>query len=128
MRVAVDPILLACCAIEVATALHTPVPVEGISWVSDDEPRDVTVVLIAGTITHATAPRVAARVASVTGPRAVIAYGVCASTGGPYWDSAAVTQGWPDADQFVPGCPPPARVLWESVAVAAREAVAHAGR
>jgi len=128
MRVVVDPILLACCAVEVATALHEPAVIAGITWAADAEPRDVTVVLIAGTITHATVGHVRSRIQAVAGPRAVVAYGVCASTGGPYWDSAAVVQGWADADYFVPGCPPPATVLWESVAAAARQAVTHAGR
>lgn len=126
MRVAVDPILLACCAVEVATALTAPAVLDGITWVADGEPCDVTVVVIAGTITQATLPLVSARVAAVPGPLAVIAYGVCASTGGPYWDSPSVVQGWVDADHFVPGCPPPARVLWDAVAEAARRAVSHA--
>lgn len=124
MRVAVDPILLACCAVEVATALRSPEPVDGIEWV--ETAADLTVVVIAGTITQATAPSVETRIAAIDGPRAVIAYGVCASTGGPYWDSHAVLQGWPTADLFVPGCPPPARVLWNAIARAAREAVEHA--
>lgn len=128
MRVAVDPILLACCAVEVATAMHAPESVEGVSWVDADDAPDITVVLIAGTVTHATAPLVAARVDAVVGPRAVVAYGVCASSGGPYWDSASVVQGWVGADYFVPGCPPPAAVMWGAVAAAAREVVSHASR
>lgn len=124
MRVAVEPILLACCAVEVATALHSPESFDDITWVSTEP--DLTVVVIAGTITTATEPSVSARIAAIHGPKAVIAYGVCASTGGPYWDSHAIVQGWPDADLFVPGCPPPARVLWDAIARAAREAVAHA--
>ena len=126
MRVAVEPILLACCAIEVATAMSLSVPIDGITWISDDGPRDVTVIVIAGTITSATVASVTARIERVVGPRAVIAYGVCASSGGPYWDSYAVTQGWQAADLFVPGCPPPARVLWASIAQAALAAVTHA--
>lgn len=126
MRVAVEPILLACCAVEVATALRSPETAEGIEWVADGDPRDVTVVVIAGTITTAVEPEMRARIERLPAPRAVIAYGVCASTGGPYWDSHAVVQGWPGADLFVPGCPPPSRVLWGAVARAAREAVRHA--
>lgn len=128
MRVAVEPILLACCAVEVATALHSPEAFDGIEWVSGEDRPDVTVVVIAGTITESTQLVVSARIEAVVGPRAVIAYGVCASSGGPYWDSHSVVQGWDSADLFVPGCPPPARVLWGSIARAAREAVAHAAR
>jgi NADH-quinone oxidoreductase subunit B len=124
MRVAVEPILLACCAVEVATALHSPACFADIEWVTTQP--ELTVVVIAGTITTTTESSVAARIAAIDGPKTVIAYGVCASTGGPYWDSHAVVQGWPEADLFVPGCPPPARVLWNAVARAAREAAAHA--
>lgn len=128
MRVAIEPILLACCAAEVATALQRPIPVEDLLWVAADDQPDVTVIVIAGTITTATEPLIAARIAGIPGVSAVVAYGVCASTGGPYWDSHAVVQGWTSADLFVPGCPPPASVLWGSVARAAREAVANAAR
>lgn len=124
MRVTVEPILLACCAAEVATALSMPESFDDIEWVTAEP--DLTVVVIAGTITTATEPAVASRIEAITGPRAVIAYGVCASTGGPYWDSHAVVQGWRSADLFVPGCPPPARVMWNAIARAAREAVQHA--
>ena len=128
MRVAVEPILLACCAVEVATALHRPVASDGIEWVLGQGSRDVTVVVIAGTITTATVAQVSAVIDAIVGPRAVIAYGVCASSGGPYWDSHAVAQGWDSADFFVPGCPPPASVLWSSIAKAAQTAVANAAR
>ena len=126
MRVAVDPVLLACCAVEVATALHAVPDAEGIVWVLDDAARDVTVVVLAGTITTANRDAVGARVAAAPEPRAVVAYGVCASSGGPYWDSGAVVGGWPVAQLFVPGCPPPPSVFWGSVARAAREVLAHA--
>lgn len=126
MRVAVDPILLACCAVEVATALRTLPAPQGIEVVDTDP--EVTVVIIAGTITAATAEFVQQRIDGVRGPRAVIAYGVCASSGGPYWDSHAVLQGWPEADRFVPGCPPPAAVLWGAIETVAREVVSHAAR
>ncbi len=128
MRVAVHPVLLACCAVEVATALHEPPALPDVEWVPDEGPRDVTVVVLAGTITRANRDLVEARVAAAPEPRAVVAYGVCASSGGPYWDSHAVLQGWPGARLFVPGCPPPPSVLWGSVARAAREVLSDATR
>ncbi len=126
MRVAVDPVLLACCAVEVGTALHAVPSSDDIDWVLDDSARDVTVVVLAGTITTANQALVAARIDAAPAPKAVVAYGVCASSGGPYWDSRSVVQGWPGADLFIPGCPPPPSVFWASVARAAQEAVAHA--
>ena len=125
MRVAVTPVLLACCAMEVATALREPAIIDGITWVSEDEPRDVTVVVVAGTVTRAMEPRVREIIAAASEPRAVVAYGVCASSGGPYWDSDAVVQGI-EADLLVPGCPPPPTVLWASVATSAQRVMADA--
>ena len=122
MRVAVRPVFLACCAVEVATALTDPPTVEGLQWV--EESPDVTVVVIAGTITDGNRDLVERAVFEAANPRAVVAYGVCASSGGPYWDS--VVQGWPSADLFVPGCPPPPPVMWAAVAQAAKQVMAHA--
>ena len=122
------PVLLACCAAEVSTALHLPPIADDITWVLDEGPRDVTVVVLAGTITRAAAPRIRAVIDATAQPRAVMAFGVCASSGGPYWDSDVVVPGWLDADLFVPGCPPPPAVLWRAVARAAREVMAHATR
>lgn len=104
---------LACCALELgaaaltAGALPTSLPSGG-----------RVVVVISGTVTDRLAPAVTALVdacAVLAGvvPR-VVALGVCASSGGPYWDSYAVTKG-ADAlvpvDVYVPGCPPPPEAL-----------------
>lgn len=122
MRVAIEIIPLACCAVEVASALAQPVAATGIDWVFGDGERDLTVVVLAGTLTHANSGSVRARVASVRGPKLVAAYGVCAASGGPYWDSSAVAQGWSEADVFVPGCPPPPSAFWAAVTEAVNNA------
>ena len=47
-------------------------------------------------------------------PPVVVALGACASSGGPYWDSYAVTKGVDalvEVDVYVPGCPPPPDAL-----------------
>ncbi|MHB0928037.1 MAG: NADH-quinone oxidoreductase subunit B family protein [Candidatus Nanopelagicales bacterium] len=126
LRVAVEPLLLACCAVEVATAWQDPVAVNGVRWVAADDQPDVTVVVIAGTITRASLPRIEQAIRAAAQPRAVLAFGVCASSGGPYWDSEAVVQGWTTADLLVPGCPPPPSVFWSSVAQAAQQVMARA--
>lgn len=126
MRVAVQPVLLACCAAEAATALRQPPAIDGMEWVLDDAERDVTVLVLAGTITGGKRQELQGVVDALPLPRAVVAYGVCASSGGPYWDSYAVAPGWEGADLFVPGCPPPPQVFWNAVAGAAKAAVDHA--
>lgn len=110
MRIRIRHVALACCALEVSTALSGQFPaIDGVEWVETDP--DLTVVVLAGTVTHASRPRIEAVLAEVTGRRLVVAYGVCASSGGPYWDAYSVLQGWP-ADVFVPGCPPRPEALW----------------
>lgn len=114
MRVAVQSVALACCALEVATALTGPPPeVPGITWVDTDP--DLTVLVLAGTVTLASRPKVEAAIDTASGDVRTVAFGVCASSGGPYWDSYAVQQGW-EADVFVPGCPPRPEALWSAVA------------
>jgi NADH-quinone oxidoreductase subunit B len=73
------------------------------------------VLVVAGTVTVQLAPVVLAAWAEVPEPRAVLAFGACATTGGPYWDSYAVLPGAHevvDVDAWVAGCPPrPADLL-----------------
>ena len=123
MRVAVTAVPLACCAIEVATALHGARPeLPGIAWVDADP--DMTVLVLAGTVTHAAKPRIEAARSAAIGRVVTVAYGVCASSGGPYWDSDFVEAGQP-ADVFVPGCPPRPDALWSAVQLAVEAAHAH---
>ena len=101
---------LACCALEVDAAVAVGVLRAGAD--GDPAPRQV-VLVVAGTVTDAIAPAVVAARDQV-GAGAVIAYGVCASTGGPYWDSPTVTKGIDQllpVDHYVPGCPPSPQAL-----------------
>lgn len=67
------------------------------------------ILVIAGTVTHALAPTVKHAYEQLAEPKVVIAFGVCAISGGPYWDSYSVLNGaghlFP-VDLMVPGCPP----------------------
>jgi NADH-quinone oxidoreductase subunit B len=98
--VALIDLPLACCGLESSRA---SLPV--------DEADPVAVALcISGTVTAKFAPVVEQAVASAQSaypdiPLVVIAVGVCAASGGPYWDSPSVKPGYP-VDLVVPGCPP----------------------
>lgn len=67
------------------------------------------ILVIAGTVTQALAPVVLQMYESLPQPRVVVAFGACAISGGPYWDSYSVMKGASQVvpvDVFVPGCPP----------------------
>ena len=79
-------------------------------------------VVVSGTVTDQLAPAVAAIVDAaaqqVLARPTVIAFGACASSGGPYWDSYSVTKGVDQiipVDVYVPGCPPRPEALLQGV-------------
>ena len=105
-------VALACCALEFDAAAT------GVPAVSDVPPGARTAVVISGTVTDRLAPAVVSVVDGVRAhqddPPTVISFGVCACSGGPYWDSYAVTKGVDtllEVDVYVPGCPPPPEAL-----------------
>jgi NADH-quinone oxidoreductase subunit B len=104
---------LACCGIEVREARRAG---ELLGAGGDDrdpadgsDPGDLNVLVVAGTVTSRLAPALAEAYAALPEPRAVLAFGACAATGGPYWDSYSVLPGAHEVvpvDAWVPGCPP----------------------
>jgi NADH-quinone oxidoreductase subunit B len=99
---------LACCGVEASSVELVEAAwnqTESVSKISSAQ----NILVIAGTVTHSLIPTVKSAFEALQEPRVVVAFGACAISGGPYWDSYAVV---PGADQIVPvdiqvpGCPP----------------------
>lgn len=117
---------LACCGVE-ASSVDL---VDG-AWNQAQSTNSILaaehILVIAGTLTQALVPTVMSAYEALLEPKVVVAFGACAITGGPYWDSYSVI---PGADQVVPvdihvpGCPPTPNEL----AVALQQAIAMASQ
>ena len=108
---------LACCSLELGAAAHAVSAAPAVP-AGAPGPGARVVVVVSGTVTDRLAPSVVAMVdacTALTGAApVVVALGACASSGGPYWDSYAVTKGVDalvEVDVYVPGCPPPPEAL-----------------
>ena len=111
---------LACCGVEASS-----VDLVGEAWsnmrLSNGIAESANILVIAGTVTKALIPAVESAYANLAEPKVVVAFGACAITGGPYWDSYSVV---PGADQIVPvnihvpGCPPSPEELAAALAKA----------
>ena len=100
---------LACCALEFnAATLDLPAQIRRLDP-AEVPPQALHVFVVAGTLTDAMAPDITAAYDALAEPKAVMSFGACSNSGGPYWDSYVVTQGLDrlmPVDVFVPGCPP----------------------
>jgi NADH-quinone oxidoreductase subunit B len=82
---------------------------EAVQMVAADPQHLAHVLVVAGTVTRALASTVLAAYQALPEPRVVVAFGACAISGGPYWDSYSVLPGAGEivpVDLRVPGCPP----------------------
>lgn len=124
---------LACCGVEAAAvdlvaALNLD-EVEIIDVTDDSTKQTANILVVAGTVTKALAPKVLAAYEALVAPKVVIAYGVCAITGGPYWDSYSVLKGAAElipVNINVPGCPPSPTDLAEAISRAQKLVVQNA--
>lgn len=85
---------------------------------SSDPGAELNLLVVAGTVTARLAPTVRTAWQALPEPRAVLAFGACTATGGPYWDSYAVLPGAHElvpVAAWVPGCPPRPQELLDGV-------------
>lgn len=113
---------LACCAVEFASAVARGllVPADDAADSADDvaEARRTAILVISGTVTDALAPEVARLWEALPEPKAAMSFGACSNSGGPYWDSYAVTKGVDTVipvTTYVPGCPPRPEALIDAL-------------
>ncbi|WHT18975.1 NADH-quinone oxidoreductase subunit NuoB [Crossiella sp. CA-258035] len=108
---------LACCGVEVMAALHNA-DLAGHGIEPAGGPERAHVLVVSGTVTDVMLPAILATYRELPEPKYVLSVGACSNTGGPYWDSYAVTKG---IDQLlpvhvaVPGCPPRPEALLEGM-------------
>ena len=96
---------LACCTLELQSAISSGEFVETEDVSCDGQ---VTVLVVAGTVTDALIPSVMQLMRAHPGAK-VMSFGACATSGGPYWDSPPVSKGidqFVDVRTYVAGCPP----------------------
>lgn len=121
-RIQVLELGLACCAVE-AAAVDLVAKATVQTNISSNPEIFAHVLVVAGTITHSLAETVKHAYESLAEPRVVVAFGVCAISGGPYWDSYSVVQGAEQlipVDIMVPGCPPAPEDLARALESAAK--------
>lgn len=101
---------LACCSLEVEAAVGMGLLVPG-----DDAGATASILIVAGTITSVLEPAVRALRDELAelGPVRGLAFGACATSGGPYWDAPTVANGLAGMEvaSYVPGCPPRPQAL-----------------
>ncbi len=101
---------LACCAIELMDFGSARIDAERKGYLLfRGTPRQCDVMIVAGWVTKSMVPEVKRLYEQMSKPRYVIAYGECATCGGPWWESYNIIKGIDEVlpvDVFVAGCPP----------------------
>jgi len=109
---------LACCAIEMMTfgAPRYDAARFGME-VFRPSPRQADLMIVAGRVSNKMAPVLRQIYDQMTGPKYVLAMGVCASSGGMF-NNYAIVQGVDHVvpvDMYLPGCPPRPEMLIDAI-------------
>jgi NADH-quinone oxidoreductase subunit B len=101
---------LACCAMELMDFGAARIDAERKGYLMfRGTPRQCDVMIVAGWVTKSIVPRVKRLYEQMSKPSYVIAYGECATSGGPWWESYNIIKGIDQVlpvDIYVAGCPP----------------------
>ena len=110
---------LACCAIELMDFGAARIDAERKGYLLfRATPRQCDVMLVAGWVTKSMVPEIKRLYEQMAEPRHVIAFGECATCGGPWWESYNIVKGIDQVlpvDVYVAGCPPRPESLFASL-------------